>query len=156
MERAITHRWFYPYPPETVWEYLTNSELLAQWLMPNDFSPVAGHRFRFSTRPRVKFGFDGTIYCEVLEVIPGRKLSYSWKGGTGTEKVALNSLVTWTLTPKNNGTELLLEHSGFKGMKNYIPWLIMTKGWAKIGKRLWKRVNDKYGTASIGHLSGDR
>lgn len=142
MEKSITHQWFFPYSPETVWEYLTQPELLAQWLMENNFLPVVGHRFQFKTKPKIKLGFDGNISCEVLEVIPCKRLSYSWKGGMGSEKISLDSIVTWTLTPKDNGTELLLEHTGFRGLKNYIPWLVMTKGWLKIGKRLWKHIKE--------------
>lgn len=136
MEREIRHTWFLPGSPETVWDYLTVPELLAQWLMPSDFQPVVGHRFIFNTKPKIKLGFDGMIYCEVLEVNPLKKLVYSWKGGAGNGKISLDSIVTWTLTPKDNGTELQLVHSGFKGMRNYIPYLIMGKGWNKIVKRL--------------------
>lgn len=136
MERDIRHTWFLPHSPETVWDYLTIPELLAQWLMESDFQPIVGHKFMFNTKPKVKLGFDGMIYCEVLEVNPLKKLVYSWKGGPGKGKISLDSIVTWTLIPKNNGTELQLVHSGFKGMRNYIPYLIMNKGWQKIIKRL--------------------
>jgi len=97
--------------------------------MENDFKPEVGHKFMFTTKPKIKVGFDGNIYCEVLEIIPFQKLSYSWKGGPGKGKITLDSIVTWTLTPKDNGTELQLDHTGFKGMKNYITYLIMNKGW---------------------------
>jgi uncharacterized protein YndB with AHSA1/START domain len=129
MQKNIQHRWFYPHPKEVLWEYLTKSELLAEWLMENDFKPEVGHKFMFTTKPKIKVGFDGNIYCEVLEIIPFQKLSYSWKGGPGKGKITLDSIVTWTLTPKDNGTELQLDHTGFKGMKNYITYLIMNKGW---------------------------
>lgn len=136
MQRDIRHTWFLPSPPETVWDYLTIPELLAQWLMESDFQPIVGHRFMFNTKPKVKLGFDGMIYCEVLEVSPLKKLVYSWKGGPGKGKITLDSIVTWTLVPANNGTQLQLVHSGFTGMRNYIPYLIMNKGWDKIIKRL--------------------
>ncbi|CAL1517412.1 SRPBCC domain-containing protein [Chitinophaga sp. MM2321] len=141
MERAIKHTWFYSHPPETVWDYLTKPELLSQWLMESNFQPIVGQKFQFNTKPKIKFGFDGRIYCEVLELIPYKRLSYSWKGGIGKENVTLDSIVTWTLTQKDNGTQLTLEHSGFRGMKNFISYLVMNKGWAKIGKRLGERIN---------------
>ena len=136
MQRSINHKWFFPHPPKDVWDYLTKPELLSQWLMENNFKPIVGHKFQFKTKPKIKFGFDGIVYCEVLELIPFKKLSYSWKGGSGAEKIKLDSIVTWTLIDKNNGTELILEHSGFKGVKNYLAYIIMNNGWAKIGKRL--------------------
>lgn len=86
-------------------------------------------------------GFDGTIYCEVLEIIPFIKLVYSWKGGMSGDTPKLDSIVIWTLSPSEGGTMLQLEHNGFKGFKNYLPYLIMNKGWLKIGKRLITILN---------------
>ena len=141
MQREIRHQFTFLQPPEVVWDYLTNSELLAQWLMPNDFKPVAGHKFQFGAKPKFPLGFDGRIYCEVLEIVPYRKLVYSWKGGLSKENPSLDSIVVWTLTPTDSGTVLTLEHKGFKGIKNYLAYFIMNKGWAKIGNRLFKQLN---------------
>ena len=141
MQRTIRHEFTYTQPPAVVWEYLTNPELLALWLMPNDFKLQVGHTFQFKTKPKIKLGFDGTVYCEVLEIIPTKKLVYSWKGGLSKEKPSLDSIVTWTLTPIPTGTILQLEHKGFDGLKNYLTWFIMNMGWLKIGKRLMKRIN---------------
>lgn len=137
----IRHQFTFSQPPEVVWEYLTNSKLLAQWLMPNDFKPIVGHKFQFGAKPKFPLGFDGRIYCEVLEIIPNKKLVYTWRGGLSKENPSLNSIVIWTITPTENGAVLTLEHKGFKGMKNYLAYLIMNKGWAKIGKRLSKHLN---------------
>ena len=35
------------YPPEKIWRALTQPHLIAEWLMQNDFAPVADHRFSF-------------------------------------------------------------------------------------------------------------
>lgn len=112
MEREIRHNWLLSHPPEIVWKYLTDSDLLSQWLMENDFKPIEGHQFQFKAKPKMKIGFDGNIYGEVLEVVPCERLSYSWKGGPGDGKITLDSKVAWTLTPKDDGTNLLLEHTG--------------------------------------------
>ncbi len=141
MQRNIRHQFIFPHPPEIVWDYLTDPALLSQWLMPNDFRPVAGYKFQFRAKAQTRLGFDGNIYCEVLEVIPLKKLSYAWRGGPGSGKVSLDSIVVWTLTKKENGTELLLEHEGFQGMKNFIAYLVMNKGWVRIGKRLLQKIN---------------
>src|SRR5262249_37620569 len=63
-ERAIRLDEFLAHPPARVWRALTDPDLLARWLMPNDFRPAAGHRFTFRTDPRP--GFDGIVHCEVL------------------------------------------------------------------------------------------
>jgi uncharacterized protein YndB with AHSA1/START domain len=141
MQRDIKHHFFFPQPPAVVWDYLTKSELLAQWLMPNDFQLVIGHKFKLMAKPKTKLGFDGTVYCEVLEIVPYKRLVYSWRGGMSKENPSLDSIVIWTLTATEKGTFLLLEHKGFKGIKNYLAYVIMNMGWAKIGKRLLKKLN---------------
>jgi uncharacterized protein YndB with AHSA1/START domain len=142
MSKTIQHQWFFPHPAETLWAYLTNSELLAEWLMETDFKPVIGHKFQFRTKAKVNVGFDGNIFCQVLEVTPFRKLSYSWRGGPGNGRITLDSVVTWTLSEQEGGTELLLQHSGFTGLRNALPYLIMNKGWSLIlKKRLTKIMN---------------
>ena len=140
MQRKIQHTFFFPNTPADVWEYLTKSELIAQWLMENNFKLELGHDFQFNTKPIIKLGFDGKIYCKVLEIVPLKKLSYSWKGGQG-EKVNLDTIVTWTLVPLNNGTKLQLEQTGFKGAKNFLAHFFMNIGWIKIGKRFLSHLN---------------
>ncbi len=140
MERNIQHRFFFPNTPEDVWEYLTRSELIAEWLMENNFRPEVGYEFQFNTKPIIKLGFDGKIYCKVLEIVPLKKLSYSWKGGHG-EKINLDTVITWTLIPTNNGTELQLKQTGFKGAKNFMAYFFMNIGWIKIGKRFHSLLN---------------
>lgn len=135
MNKTIKHSWLLNHSPEKVWDYLTKQELLAQWLMETDFQPIIGQKFTFNTKPKVKLGFDGMIYCQVLTLEPYKEISYSWRGGPGDGKVTLDSVVIWTLEAKDNGTQLTLEHKGFKGLKNYFSYLIMNKGWEKIGKR---------------------
>lgn len=45
-------------PAETLWRALTDSELLATWLMPNDFRAEVGHRFTMTTDPAPLLGLD--------------------------------------------------------------------------------------------------
>ncbi len=148
MQKDIRHQFTFQHPPEVVWEYLTKPELMAEWLMENDFKLQVGHKFTFRTKPKINLGFDGTVYCEVLEIVPLKKLMYSWKGGMSKERPALDSIVVWTLIPTTNGTDLLLEHKGFKGVKNLLSYFIMNKGWLKIGKRIAKKIDAAYGTTT--------
>jgi uncharacterized protein YndB with AHSA1/START domain len=124
---------FLPHSPRTVWHALTDSALLAEWLMPNDFVPEVGHRFTFETDPVPQHGFDGIIQCEVLTLDPDSELQISWRGGS------LVSTVTWRLEPEGNGTRLFLTHDGFDDSD---PGQLLTKqilggGWnGKIAARL--------------------
>jgi uncharacterized protein YndB with AHSA1/START domain len=137
MQTEIRHTWFLDHSPATVWEHLTNSELLSQWLMANDFRPVAGHHFMFRAGPVPKMDFDGNIYCQVLEIQPLKKLSYSWKFGPEPGKIVLDSLVTWTLTARGQGTELSLVHSGLQEPEHAIAIQGMREGWDKnVGTRM--------------------
>ena len=102
-------------PPEKVWRALTETELVAAWLMPNDIRPEPGHRFTMRAQPTP--GWDGTVTCEVLVAEPHRRLSYRWRGGADAVEGyghRLDTVVTWTLTPTGaGGTHLKLEHAGF-------------------------------------------
>ena len=144
MQKDIDQVWLLDHSPETVWRYLTQSDLIAQWLMPNDFKPIVGHKFQVRTNPRIKVGFDGIVYCEVLEVLPHQKLSYSWQGGPAPGKITLDSIVTWTLTPIPAGTRLHLQQNGFRGLKNILPYLFMKGGWAKKIRRRFTQMLDQH------------
>ena len=146
MQRSITQEWLLDHSPQAVWECLTTPDLIAQWLMPNDFKPIPGHKFQFRTQPRIKVGFDGIVYCEVLEVQPHRKLSYSWKGGPKPGRITLDSVVTWTLTPTPTGTRLQLQHNGFKGIKNFMAYVFMSAGWAKKIRTRFTQLLHKHAT----------
>jgi uncharacterized protein YndB with AHSA1/START domain len=89
-----------PHTPEKIWRALTQPDLIAEWLMKNNFRLAVGHRFDLQ-------GDWGSVACRVLEVEPNRTLSYSW------EAMGLESIVTWTLTPTRTGVRLRMEQSGF-------------------------------------------
>ncbi len=142
MKDNISHSLFVPQQPDEVWEYLTRPDLMELWLMKNDFEPVVGRQFRFMTNPIPKFDFDGITYCTVLEVDPCKKLSYSWKSGPGDGLITVDSLVTWTLTPKDGGTELLLEHTGFKEARHFAIFSALDGGWFSNIKKIAQLLND--------------
>lgn len=126
-----------PHAPERVWQALTTSSLMARWLMPNDFEPVVGRRFTFTTRP--VGDWDGVVDCEVLELIPNQKLVYSWKGGADGNRGyggRLDSVVTFTLTAVAGGTRLRLVHSGFRSPANDFAFDAMRRGWPGITGRI--------------------
>jgi uncharacterized protein YndB with AHSA1/START domain len=103
--RTLTIERDLPHPPEKVWRALTESSLIQEWLMGNDFEPQVGHQFKFRSTPVPNW--DGVIDSRVLVVEPVSRLSYSW----GT--MGMESVVTWTLTPTASGTHVRMEHSGF-------------------------------------------
>jgi len=93
-------------PITRLWEAISDRDVMKQW-----YFDLA----EFKTEPGFEFSFEGgkdnNIYvhlCKVTEVIPGRKLTYSWryKGYTG------NSFVTFELNDEGEKTRLTLTHVG--------------------------------------------
>jgi uncharacterized protein YndB with AHSA1/START domain len=121
-----------PHSPEKIWRALTQSPMIAEWLMQNDFKPAVGHKFQFQAKPVP--GWKGITNCEVLEVDEPRKLVYSWGDGTESES-GLKTKVTWTLTPTSNGTLVRMEHSGFRPQDEG-GYQAMGGGWPRIVERL--------------------
>ena len=101
-----------PHPPAKVWRALTESGLISQWLMNNDFKPVVGHKFEFRYKPMQNW--NGVTACRVLSVEPQKRLSYTWEGSGEERADGMSTVVTWILTPEGAGTRLRLEHTGFR------------------------------------------
>lgn len=102
---------FFPHPPELVWRVLTTSDLMARWLMPNDFKPEIGHAFTFRSKPVPGANFSGTGASEVLALDPPKLLRISWADAEKPDDPA--TVVTWRLEPEGHGTRMFLEHTGF-------------------------------------------
>ena len=90
-------------PINKVWDALTNSETLAQWVMENNFKPIVGYKCQFRNE-----AIDLIVDSEVLLVDEPYKLSYTWVGGP------IDTIVTWTLMQEDETTYLHLEQTGFE------------------------------------------
>ena len=127
----------YSAPSDKVWRAITDKDAMKEWYfdMP-DFKPELGCEFRFVVE------HEGNTYdhrCKVTEVVPGKRLAYTWRyeGQPG------NSLVTWELTSEGDKTRLRLTHEGLGtfpklpayGRKNFM------RGWTSLlGEELKKFV----------------
>ena len=114
IERDFAHS------PAKLWRALTESPLLAQWLLNNDLIPEVGRAFQFRSEPVQ--GWNGIIDCRVLLVDPITRLSYTW-GSMGMETVVLFILAS---TPA--GTHLRMEQSGFGPTQDF-AYKGATYGW---------------------------
>ena len=104
MNEQIKLNVFYPYPVEKVWQALTDRRILNTWMMNNDFEPRVGHKFKFENHSLP--GIKTTIHCEVVELDRLKRLVYTWQDEITSEP----TLVIWTLTGVEDGTQLQLKH----------------------------------------------
>ena len=105
-------------PSNQVWKTLTDNGEMKKWYFDIDsFKSELGFEFHFTA------GDDKNKYlhlCKIVEVIPGKKISYSWRydGFEG------NSLVSFELFDEGSQTRLRLTHSGlesFPKLPNFSP-----------------------------------
>ena len=96
-------------PIAEVWNAITNNEEMKKWYFNlEDFKPEVGFKFNFLGGPE-----DGIQYlhlCEVLEVIVGQKIAYSWR----YDNYPGNSIVTWELFDKGIQTIVRITHAGLE------------------------------------------
>ncbi len=93
-------------PIEKVWQALIDKNQMKQWYFDlAAFKPEVGFEFQFEG------GKDDRIYlhlCKVTEVVPFKKLKYSWRYD-GYEGI---SYVTFELAREGEHTKLKLTHDG--------------------------------------------
>ena len=89
-----------------VWEHISDPKKIAGWLMPNDFEERIGKAFSLDCNEH------GIISCVVKEIVPSRKLVYSFE----SKATKVETLVTFTLTPEEGGTRVTLIHSGWDAL----------------------------------------
>ncbi len=140
MSQSIRRELLIPQPREQVWQALTDSATLAEWMFPNDFAPQVGHHFTFRVPPNPKVDFDGmVVHCEVLECEPPHRLAFSWSaGGLGDTRVSFQ------LEPDGEGTRVLFEHSGFDVS---VPWGKQALQGAKAG---WQKMLGRLPAVVVG------
>ena len=98
----------YNAPISRVWDAITNNDKMREWYFQlEDFKPEVGFKFTFWGGSKEKSYLH---LCEVTEVNPGTKITYSWKydGYPG------ESFVTWELFNEGDKTRLRLSHAGLE------------------------------------------
>lgn len=91
-----------------VWQALTDVDQMRQWYFDlKEFRPEVGFEFEFVVE------HEGNRYhhlCRVTEVIPQRKIVYTWR----YKDEPGDSLVTFELLPDGEKTRVKLTHSGIE------------------------------------------
>jgi len=124
---------------EMVWDAITNKDKMKQWYFDLDqFKPEVGFEFKFTGH-----GSKGENYihlCKITEVIPGKKLQYSWQ----YENYKGRSLVTFELFGEGAKTRLRL-HEGLETFPQDNPDFAresFTAGWTEIITKSLKNYLD--------------
>ena len=116
-------------PVNVLWRAITDKDEMKQWYFDlKEFKAEPGFRFSFTG------GEDDRQYlhlCEVIDVIPDKKISYTWKydGYPGVSKVIFE------LFPEGANTRLKLTHEGLETFPASNPDLAkenFAKGWNEI------------------------
>ena len=99
-------------PIDRVWAYLTDSDKIAQWMMPNNFLPIDGRAFTMDCPPGIGSGAPVKCVITALEAPADRRarLAYSWE----IDKPPLTTLLTIDLVERDGVTRLDLVHSGWE------------------------------------------
>lgn len=119
-------------PAPKVWKAITTANDISEWLMYlKEFKPEAGFEFKFKgTDPK---GKEYPTSCKIMEVIPNKKLSYTWS----YDEFPAYSLVTYELNEENGRTNVKLTHEGLENIpakhseaskqKHYDGWIMLIK-----------------------------
>ena len=92
---------------DALWRALTDKDEMKQWYFDlPEFKAEPGFKFTFAGGPSPERQY--VHLCEVKEVVPREKLSYSWR----YEGYVGDSLVSFELVPQGEKTLLRLTHSG--------------------------------------------
>ena len=104
--RRIKKEIFIDAPVERVWEHISDPVKIAGWLMPNDFEARVGKEFSMDCAEQ------GKIACIVKEVVPPRKLVYTFR----SQATRVETVVSFMLAVEGRGTRLTLVHDGWDAL----------------------------------------
>jgi uncharacterized protein YndB with AHSA1/START domain len=95
-------------PVRLVWKAISTREDMKQWYFDlKEFKAEAGFEFQFAVEHE---GFNYVHHCRVTDVIPNKKLAYTWR----YEGYAGDSLVTFELFAEGGKTRVKLTHEGLE------------------------------------------
>ena len=127
-------------PIARVWNAITDATAIKQWFLEFEvFQPRVGCEFQFTGEDK---GVKYLHHCRVTEVVPEKKLSYSWR----YEGYEGDSLVTFELSPVGNKTRVKLTHAGLETFPK-IPSFVrenFEKGWTSLIGESLKNLVEKH------------
>ena len=138
MEPFVFERTFNA-PSEKVWRAITDKDQMKEWYFDiAEFQPEVGYYFRFEG------GDDRQKYlhlCTVTEVVPGRKLTYSWR----YDGYLNETYVTFELSEEGDRTRLKLTHEGTRKNCRRRACFCKRKFCSRLDRNYWLFVEELFG-----------
>jgi len=125
-------------PVDKVWSYLSNPKKIATWFLPTDFEARVGKGFTLRCERQ------GTIQCEVREIVSCEKLVYSFK----PVATKAETLVTFVLSQLGEQTKVIVTHSGWETLPSpeEATFEMFEQGWgARFLNRLKQVIETEQG-----------
>jgi uncharacterized protein YndB with AHSA1/START domain len=112
--KLVDQRVFIDAPPGRVYELLTQSDLLAEWIAPFvDADPRVGGALTWT------HANGDSVIGEYLELVPARRVVFTYGWDRPDVNIAPGStIVEIDLRPSRGGTQLRLVHRGLPGPMN--------------------------------------
>lgn len=138
-------------PREVVWRYFSDADLLAAWLMHNDFRGEAGETFRLFGRPSGEW--NGEVVCRLTALEPPSKIAFTWNANT----IGADTLVTVELEALEDGTRVRLTHANFECATGDVENLLErhNTGWDDHLSVLLKQAEDETGSGKLRYPDPD-
>ena len=136
-------RIFYGIAIETLWQAITDREQLEDWFMENNFEGRENAAFEFLDNPGEKW--KGIFYGEIISYQPTINMAYSWSH----KKLKHTTYVWWKLESQGVNTLLEIEHSGFKGLSDYLTSFSYSRFWNYKLKKLLSYVTKERNKVEI-------
>lgn len=104
MKDVITKEALFKHPIDKVWNAITKAEEISAWFIKADFKAEKGYQYTFTSSEE-----HGCVPISgVIKQADPYTLVYTWI----VSNTNVETTVKWVLEPTENGTKLVLEHSG--------------------------------------------
>ncbi|MFT6501361.1 MAG: hypothetical protein ACJASQ_001473 [Crocinitomicaceae bacterium] len=138
MKDVIIKEQVFKHSIDAVWKAISTQEEISTWFIKADFQAKEGYQYTFTaSEERGCLTINGEV-----KIANPYKLAYTWI----VEGTTAETTVTWNLEQVENGTKLVLEHSGISNYSDEETVLAMfdsfSGGWSDCISQLSKYLKE--------------
>ena len=125
MKDIIIKEHTFNHPIDKVWNAISKAEEISTWFIKADFKAEPGYKYTFTS--------SGEENCTAITGVVKKALPYTLIYTWMVANTKAVTTVKWFLEETDNGTRLLLEHSGISNYEGETAVAMFTsfdKGWA--------------------------